>query len=254
MVGVKFIHIIRNAPSLCGHRLKPVAFGLFSPVGWEAVGLYSPKRSRRNSFGFKSVSVISFLLPKILRRALMLGANRPFHRPPSSGGKCGEEEKEQDAMTKHNQQTSNKRQTVYQQVTARIIQELEQGRVPWVQPWGNGNGAAGLPANADTGTNYSGINILLLWGAVFERGFSLQSWLTYKQAQKLGGTVRKGEKSTSITYADSFITKEERQTARAEQRDPERIPFLKRYSVFNIAQCEGLPKELYEDAPELPEC
>jgi antirestriction protein ArdC len=189
-----------------------------------------------------------------LRRALKLGAGRPFHRPPSSGGKCGEEEKEQDAMTKHNQQTSNKRQTVYQQVTARIIQELEQGRVPWVQPWGNGNGAAGLPANADTGKNYSGINILLLWGAVFERGFSLQSWLTYKQAQKLGGTVRKGEKSTSIVYADSFITKEERQTARVEQRDPERIPFLKRYSIFNIAQCEGLPEELYEDAPELPEC
>ena len=151
-------------------------------------------------------------------------------------------------MTKHKQQTPNKRQTVYEQVTTRIIQELEQGRVAqiqkWVQPWGNANGAAGLPANADTGKNYSGINILLLWGAVFERGFQLQSWLTYKQAQKLGGTVRKGEKSTSIVYADSFITKEERQTARSEQRDPERIPFLKRYSVFNIAQCErGGPRK-----------
>ena len=101
---------------------------------------------------------------------------------------------------------------------------------------------------------YSGINILLLWGTVFEHGFQLQSWLTYKQAQKLGGNVRKGEKSTTIVYADSFITKDERQAARQEQRDPQRIPFLKRYRVFNIEQCEGLSKDLYADAPELPEC
>ncbi len=151
-------------------------------------------------------------------------------------------------MTRQNKQAPQERQTVYGQGTARIIQELEQGRVPWVQPWGNPDGAAGigLPANADTGKNYSGINILLLWGAVFDRGFQLQSWLTYKQAETLGGHVRKGEKSTTIVYADSFITREERRTARNEHRDPQRIPFLKRYSVFNIEQCEGLPENLYE--------
>lgn len=163
-------------------------------------------------------------------------------------------------MTEQDKQTTPtvkpERQTVYQEVTAKIIRELEQGRVPWVQPWGNPNGAAatGLPANADSKNSYSGINILLLWGAVFEHGFQLQSWLTYKQAQKLGGNVRKGEKSTTIVYADSFVTKDERQTAKQEQRDPQRIPFLKRYRVFNIEQCEDLPEDLYADAPELPEC
>ncbi len=159
-------------------------------------------------------------------------------------------------MTEQKKKAPSERQTVYQEVTAKIIRELEQGRVPWVQPWGNPNGAAaiGLPANADSQNTYSGINILLLWGAVFERGFQLQSWLTYKQAQKLGGNVRKGEKSTTIVYADSFVTKDERQTAKQEQRDPQRIPFLKRYRVFNIEQCEGLPEDLYADAPELPEC
>lgn len=162
-------------------------------------------------------------------------------------------------MTEHNKQAPQKganleRQTVYKEVTEKIIHELEQGRVPWVQPWGNPNGAAaiGLPANADTSKNYSGINILLLWGAVFQHGFKLQSWLTYKQAQKLGGNVRKGEKSTTIIYADSFVTKDERQAARTEQRDPQRIPFLKRYRVFNIEQCENLPEGLYADAQELP--
>tara|TARA_R110000772_G_scaffold87094_7_gene181836 strand:- start:1537 stop:2463 length:927 start_codon:yes stop_codon:yes gene_type:complete len=159
-------------------------------------------------------------------------------------------------MTEQKKQTTSERQTVYQEVTAKIIRELEQGRVPWVQPWGapNGTAAIGLPANADTQRTYSGINILLLWSAVFERGFGCQSWLTYKQAQKLGGNVRKGEKSTTIVYADSFITKDERQAAKEEQRDPQSIPFLKRYRVFNIEQCEGLPDDLYSDAPERPEC
>lgn len=159
-------------------------------------------------------------------------------------------------MPEHTRQTTSQRQTVYQQVTARIIHELEQGRLPWVQPWGLSPDMApvGLPHNGHTGNSYSGVNILLLWGAVFDWGYRFQSWLTYKQAQKLGGNVRKGEKSTSIVYADSFITKDERKAAREENRDPKRVPFLKRYRVFNIEQCEGLPQDLYADAPNLPEC
>jgi len=153
-------------------------------------------------------------------------------------------------------QAGNPKLTVYQEVTGRIIAELEAGRVPWVQPWGNSlHGASvGLPVNAQTGKTYSGINILLLWGQVLERDFAAQSWLTYKQAQTLGGNVRKGETSTSIVYADSFTPKGERKAAREENRDPQRIPFLKRYRVFNIDQCDGLPRDLYAQAPDLPQC
>ena len=53
--------------------------------------------------------------------------------------------------------------------------------------------AVGLPVNASTQRHYSGINILILWGAVFDREFASQSWLTFKQTKVLGGTVRKGE-------------------------------------------------------------
>src|SRR3546814_5383167 len=60
---------------------------------------------------------------------------------------------------------------------------------------------------------YSGINVLLLWGAVVERGFSGQSWLTFRQALSLGGNVRKGERGTTVVYADRFVPEDEKKRA-----------------------------------------
>lgn len=152
-------------------------------------------------------------------------------------------------------QEATSKLTVYQEVTNQIIAELEEGRIPWVQPWGNTlHGASvGLPMNAQSQNTYSGINILLLWGKVLSQDYGTQSWVTYKQAQTLGGNVKKGEKATTIVYADSFTPKGERMAAREENREPQRVPFLKRYRVFNIDQCEGLNDDLYAAAPDLPE-
>src|SRR3546814_15361654 len=83
-----------------------------------------------------------------------------------------------------------KRETIYQEVTDRVIAELERGRVPWAQPWGAAKAALGLPKNAATGRTYSGINILILRGAVIERCFPAQTWLTFRQALAMGGHVR----------------------------------------------------------------
>ena len=76
------------------------------------------------------------------------------------------------------------RTSLYQEITSRIIAELEAGRLPWVQPWGTSAVQAPLamPKNAATGRRYSGINVLILWGAVVQHGFSGQSWLTFRQA------------------------------------------------------------------------
>lgn len=64
------------------------------------------------------------------------------------------------------------RANLYDEVTAQIVGELEAGRVPWVQPWGRPGGTApGLPRNALTARHYSGVNVLILWGAVIEHGF-----------------------------------------------------------------------------------
>ncbi|MGH7091446.1 MAG: ArdC-like ssDNA-binding domain-containing protein [Stellaceae bacterium] len=103
---------------------------------------------------------------------------------------------------------SGDRANLYQEITDRIIAELEQGRVPWVhRPWGRAGLKAplGLPQNAATGRKYGGINVLILWSAVAERGFSGQRWLTFRQALALGGHVRKGEKGTTVVFADRFI-------------------------------------------------
>jgi antirestriction protein ArdC len=89
---------------------------------------------------------------------------------------------------------------------------------------------------------YSGINVLILWVAIIEKGFAYQNWITFRQAENLGCNVRKGERSTSVCYANRFIPKAERERAGLEGEEPEGIPFLKRYTVFNVEQCEGLPE------------
>lgn len=148
------------------------------------------------------------------------------------------------------------RRDLYQEVTDTIIAQLEAGTVPWVQPWGRDHITApmGLPTNAATGNRYSGINILLLWGAAIETARTTQHWLTFKQALNLGGAVRKGERGTTICYADSFIPKAEAEKARESGDDPQRVGFLKRYTVFNADQCEGLPDDLYTEVQPLPDC
>mgnify|MGYP003668178485 FL=1 len=147
------------------------------------------------------------------------------------------------------------RETIYQEVTNRIIAELEAGRLPWVQPWGTPRAKAGLglPRNARTERTYSGINILILWGEVIAKGYACQNWLTFRQAKELGGNVRKGERGTTVCYADRFIPKAEFERAREAGEEPDAVPFLKRYTVFNVAQCDGLPERVHAGAAPLPE-
>lgn len=132
---------------------------------------------------------------------------------------------------------------MYREVTDRILADLEAGRLPWVQPWTSDRVRAplGLPANAATGRRYSGINILILWCAVVERGFAGQGWLTFRQAQALGGSVRRGERGTSVVYADRFTPRDERVRADRDGDAARSVPFLKRFTVFNTEQCDGLP-------------
>lgn len=159
-------------------------------------------------------------------------------------------------MSKQNRKPGAKRDrtNLYSEITDKIIAELEAGRVPWVQPWGTAAAKAPLsmPQNASTGRTYSGINVLLLWGAVIEHGFSGQSWLTFRQALSLGGNVRKGERGTTVVYADRFVPEDEKRRARETGEDAQAIPFLKRFTVFNTDQCENLPEDVAAAAPPAP--
>ena len=116
------------------------------------------------------------------------------------------------------------RSGLYDEVTGRIIGELERGNVPWVQPWGASKTALRLPKNGLAEQSYSGINILILWGAVIDSGYPTQARLTFRQALALGGHVRKGERGYSVCYADRFTPKSEIERVRTEGEEPNSTP------------------------------
>lgn len=159
-------------------------------------------------------------------------------------------------MSRHERtpRTGGDRANLYDEITGKIIGELEAGRLPWVQPWGTAAAKAplGLPKNAATSRSYSGINILILWGAVVQHGFPGQGWLTFRQALSLGGNVRKGERGTTVVYADRFTPEDEKRRAHEAGEEAHAIPFLKRFTVFNTAQCEGLPDDIEAAVPPPP--
>lgn len=137
----------------------------------------------------------------------------------------------------------SERQDIYTRVTAKIIASLEQGVRPWMKPWSGENAATRISRPLrHNGTPYSGINILMLWGASVEQGFTSPSWMTFRQALALNAHVRKGEKGSLVVYANTFTRTE----ADAEGQEIDReIPFLKGYTVFNVEQIGGLPEHYY---------
>lgn len=128
------------------------------------------------------------------------------------------------------------RADIYQDITDSIIELLEQGTRPWSPSWASG--AISFPRR-QCGANYQGINILLLWSQSMVRGYANPYWMTFKQALELGGNVKKGEKGTRIVYAGSISPKDENS---GEGESGRSIKFLKKYTVFNVEQIEGLPE------------
>lgn len=136
---------------------------------------------------------------------------------------------------------------IYQEMTERVIEQLKSGVVPWVAPISNG-----LPKSMTTKRDYRGINIFLLWNAPYDSRY----WVTYKQAQHLGGNVRKGEKGSPVVF---WHWRTEEEMARLAQKTASPSPchpFY--YTVFNVKQCEGIEAptddiETFEHSP-IEEC
>src|SRR5229473_3936227 len=87
--------------------------------------------------------------------------------------------------------SSRQHASVYEVVTEQVIKQLESGVAPWRKPW-----HTLPPANLISKKPYRGINVFLLAFA----GYGSQYWLTYRQAQALGGNVRRGEHGTKIVF------------------------------------------------------
>lgn len=132
-------------------------------------------------------------------------------------------------------------QDIYERITTCIIADLEQGVRPWMQPW-NAEHAAGRivrPLRAN-GVAYRGINTIMLWSEAVTKGFSAPIWMTFKQAQELGGYVRKGENGSLVVYANTLHrTEMDEKSGEEIERD---ILYMKGYTVFNVEQIEGLPE------------
>lgn len=131
----------------------------------------------------------------------------------------------------------------YARITDRIVADLEKGVRPWMKPWSAANrtGRITRPLRHN-GEPYSGLNVLLLWSESVTHGYVSPTWITFKQALQLNGAVRKGETGTTVIYASRFTKSETDSNGGEVERD---IPFLKAYTVFNVAQIDGLPDEYY---------
>ena len=125
------------------------------------------------------------------------------------------------------------RPDVYQEVTDAILAALDAGTVPWRNPIAS----AGFPRNLASGREYRGVNLFLLAMAALSRGHDAPWWLTFKQAQARGGTVRKGETGTRIVFWK--LLKREELNAAGEAEEV-KLPVLRFYTVFNAAQCDGI--------------
>ncbi len=123
--------------------------------------------------------------------------------------------------------------SVYSIVTDQILRQLEVGVVPWRKPW-----RAEPPCNLVSGKEYRGINPFLL----ASQGYGSRYWLTFNQANKLGGHIRKGEKSSIVTF---WHIGEEETVRDEDSKTRKSKPFLLRYyRVFNLEQTEGIADKL----------
>jgi antirestriction protein ArdC len=125
-------------------------------------------------------------------------------------------------------------------ITNAIIERLEAGTKPWVKPWRGGPVSRPLRV---CGTPYRGMNTFWLWMVADMCGYASPYWMTYAQASKLGGQVRKGEKSTIAIFYKSY-SKEVEAPDTGERTDETRR-VLKAYAVFNVDQIDGLPARFH---------
>ena len=115
--------------------------------------------------------------------------------------------------------------SVYEVITSRIVEMLEQGTIPWRKPWN----AAEAPRNLMSGNR--GINLFMLTASAGASPY----WVTYRQATELGGNVRKGAKGCPVVF-----WRPPTKPGEGEGQEEKRRFLLRYYTVFNVEQCEGI--------------
>jgi antirestriction protein ArdC len=118
---------------------------------------------------------------------------------------------------------------VYTIVNERIIDQLTKGTIPWHMPWSKG----GIPMNLISKRPYQGINLMLL----AYMGYEQNLFLTSKQLNELGGSIKPDEKPHIVVYWNYFEKEQEGEETASKKKQA----YLRYYTVFNVAQCNGIP-------------
>lgn len=134
-----------------------------------------------------------------------------------------------------------KNKKLYEMITNKIIEKLENGTIPWKKPWNNG-----VAKNWKTQKEYRGINTLLL-----DEG----EYATFKQITEAGGKVKKGAKSEIVVFWKLSKFKKENEEGEEEEKT---IPLLRYYRVFKIGRdTEGIEpktKKVEHDHEPIERC
>lgn len=154
---------------------------------------------------------------------------------------------------------------LYSEVSARIAGQLEAGVVPWVKPW-RATAGRNMAHNAATGWRYSGVNVIMVWlamnrpaayhinsdgtrGELIHGPFEIPGFMTLKQCNKLGGRIKRGSVGTKIYFVKKLTVQDKRKADPDAKRD---IMMLQESTVFNLAQCDGLPERIVNPATAKP--
>lgn len=130
---------------------------------------------------------------------------------------------------------------VQQKLTQQLLERMKSGSLPWRDQWAK-TGSPSLPMNWSTKDSYSGVNIIILWMAMEERGYEHNAWLTYNQARAFGGQVRKNERSTTCMFYKTVEKESANETGKVEAST---YAMARYFPVFNLDQIDGL-----EDRPD----
>ncbi len=128
---------------------------------------------------------------------------------------------------------TDNRADIYQEITDQMIAMIEAGTRPWSKSW-NGSTAPNIPLRS-TGVPYRGINVLSLWVAAMTKGYASPHWLTFKQTLALGGCVCKGEKGSTVVYANKIVVDDAKHDQGSED-GKRQVAFLSRLSR-SMAKC-----------------
>lgn len=127
----------------------------------------------------------------------------------------------------------------FEDISSRILKQLEEGVVPWHAPW-IGYGTLG-PRSHSTGELYSFLNQMLL-GRPGE-------YVTFGGAIAEGGRIKKGAHAKAVYFWSILKPKEDDEDGddEEEERSKKKRPFMKKFNVFHLDDTEGLePKTALE--------